>query len=135
MRAKIENKFHKIIAHRRAIIKWSNIITAWYLSDKSAKIFCEENYIDIKDFRKWLYKINLPRPVILEENPKEITETKVIDSVKFIPVKIKDINDELLENPTGIDLLLFSGHRIRITKGFDEETLINILTVMRELSC
>ena len=40
-----------------------------------------------------------------------------------------------MENPTGIDLLLFNGNRIRVTKGFDEETLINILTIMREVSC
>jgi len=135
MRANIENKFHKIIAYRRATIKWSNIITAWYLSNKSARTFCEENRLDIKEFRKWLYKINLPRPAILEANPKEITETKVVDAVKFIPVKIKDINGGLMENPTGIDLLLFNGNRIRVTKGFDEETLINILTIMREVSC
>jgi hypothetical protein len=105
---------------------WANKVTAWYLSGQRLKPFCEQHGINKNDIRKWLYKLNLPRPVRLQEETEGISN---IQELKFIPVKLSDI-ELLTKESDAIDILLSNNYRIRIRRGFDGDTLTRLLMVM-----
>ena len=114
---------------------WINRITTWYLSGKKIKPFCQGEGLEVKEFRRWLYRLNLPRPVVEEREELKTNKYRQIEKIKFIPVKLTDIKQELKANESGIDIVLSNGYCVRIRPGFIESELIKALTVVRSLSC
>ena len=116
--------------------KWVNIITAWYLSGKKIKPFCQTQGIELKTFRKWLYKLNLPRPILYQQQelPK-LNKYRQVEEFRFVPVTLAKIQNKADKTTSGIELILSNGYRIQIKKGFIETELIRTLRILRESLC
>lgn len=123
-------------AYRKKESYWGNIITTWYFSGLSSGKFCKKHELDVCDFRKWLCKLRLARPVIVkDEEPKQCSQTEHVEPITFIPVQIADIRKELKINGSEIDILLPNGVRLRLGKNFDEALLVRAITTLKLESC
>jgi hypothetical protein len=119
---------------RKKRLYWTNVITAWYFSGLASRKFCGKHGIKIKDFRRWLYKLKIARPVIEKEEVNKKPNLEYVEPIKFIPVRIADIQKDLKIRGGEMDIILPNKIRIRLGKNFDEEFLIRtISTLMGEI--
>jgi hypothetical protein len=105
---------------------WANIITCWFLSGLTPRPFCEKYNLKVSDFRKWRFKLSLPQPL------KQSKDDNVID---FIPITIDGIKSEIDNESDGIVLILSNGSQLGIKDGFNESTLIRLLSVLGGSIC
>lgn len=110
---------------------WSNVITAWYFSGMSSGTFCKKHDLKMQDFRRWVLRLRLPRPVrIKEEIPEKKERLERIEPIRFIPVEIDDIRKDMKNCENGIEIILSNGVRFWLGRNFDEEVLIRAITLV-----
>ena len=116
---------------------WANRVTCWYLSGQSLRVFCQTHELDKKRMRYWFYRLNLPRPVryLKEPEKKDPAIKKRMEAVRFLPVTVTGLEEALIQHPSGVDLVLESGFKIRIHPGFNSEVLIRLMTTLKETLC
>lgn len=116
---------------------WTNQVTCWYLSGKSLRVFCKNKDLNKKRMRYWFYRLNLPRPVRFLDEPqkKDPAIKKRMEAVKFLPVTVTGLEEALFQHPSGMDLVLESGYRIRIYPKFEPEVLVQLMTTIKEALC
>jgi transposase-like protein len=98
---------------------WQMVIETWKDSDMSVSKFCKAEGLSEGTFYGWRRR--------LSDHPSQQTKQTHSKPSAFIEVALPK-ND-----PIPLELLLSSGHTLRIRSSADNETLSNVLSVLRQV--
>jgi transposase-like protein len=99
---------------------WQRMIREAARSGTSIREFCRQHRLKESQFYWWQHKLKVARP---DRSTREQGVTR--GSASFALV-----SDEPQAADAGIELVLGNGHRLRIRKGVDEETLRAVLAAV-----
>ena len=102
------NQNVKIQSNTR-VTAWHNHIRAWEEGDLSQAEFCRIHNLPIKSFYYWKKKYEKP-------------------PVSFIPINLKP---DIFKQPATICLVVDNRYRLEIPNGFEPETLIKLLQILK----
>jgi hypothetical protein len=116
--------------------QWAVLIERWRASGLSLSVFCERNGVRPGTMQNWVYKPALKLAVEKArraaqapcETPAETVEVAE-PTPAFLPVKIAEVATEP-ERHTAIEVILRKGRRIRVRRGFDPQTLRQIVATL-----
>lgn len=117
--------------------QWMVLIDQWRTSGLSLPMFCERNGICPGTMRNWVYKPGRKHAVekarraaqASSETPIETAEV-VEPTPAFLPVKLVEVAMTEPKEHAAIEVLLRAGRRIRVRRGFDPDTLRQVVAVL-----
>jgi hypothetical protein len=117
--------------------QWVVLIDQWRAGGLSLPVFCERNGIRPGTMQNWVYKPALKHAV---ENARRAaqppceaqTETaEVVDPTPaFLPVKLAEVATTEPKEHAAIEVILREGRRIRVPRGFDPDTLRQVVATL-----
>jgi transposase-like protein len=93
---------------------WRRLIQLWNNSGLTVREFCARHHITRPSFYAWR---------------RELQQRDA--AAAFVPVQV--VTDDQPASSTSIELFLSGGRSVRITPGFDPETLRQLLAVLQEV--
>jgi hypothetical protein len=127
---------------RRSALDRARLIDEWRESGLSLPIFCARRGIKRTTMAGWIYK---PAHQIAIEKARLQTATGAAPreglappatAPAFIPIKVApDATPPRRPGPSGVEIILSSGQRVRVGPGFDPETLRRALAVLEGRPC
>jgi hypothetical protein len=116
--------------------QWVVLIDRWRAGDLSLPVFCEQNGIRPGTMQNWVYKPALKFAVEKArraaqtpcETPAETAEVAE-PAPAFLPVKIVEVATEPKRH-TAIEVILREGRCIRVRRGFDPQTLRQVVATL-----
>lgn len=100
---------------------WQPHLEQWQKSELSATEYCQQHNINVHQFKYWQYQL-LPKV-------KKISATPIVPSIAFTEINSSSINKQS-EPYEGLEILLISGHRIRIPNNFNEKAMKQLLQLL-----
>lgn len=116
--------------------QWASLIEQWRAGGLSLPAFCERHGLRKGTMQNWVYKPALKLAVEEArraaqtpcETPAEIVELAEPTSA-FLPVKIVEVATEPKRHAP-IEVILRQGRRIRVRRGFDPQTLRQVVAIL-----
>ncbi|RMF71127.1 MAG: hypothetical protein D6740_07175, partial [Alphaproteobacteria bacterium] len=108
---------------RRSSAWWRRTIEEWEQSGKPAKTFCAERGLPKTTFWKWRRRLR-----------QDGDATK---PPKFVPLRLgpAPVAGQRQAQPSGVEIVLPVGYRLRLDRGFDPDTLLAALAVLEGRPC
>lgn len=115
---------------------WRRMIAAWETSGLTQAEFCRRRQVSASAFHWWRGELR-KRSRRDEESgsppSRRKTNNRKSNAAAFIPVVIKQEEDRRTED-SRIELMIPSGHLLRVPRDFHDETLIRLLKAV-ESAC
>lgn len=115
---------------------WANTVSEWRASGLSQKEFCRRRGISDRALNNWLYKSPYRERVarVLDARAQGTVHE---ETPKFVPVSLVAMPQviEPHSRSAAIEVVLQSGLRIVVPRGFDDETLRRIITALEVQPC
>jgi hypothetical protein len=131
------------------VAEWVKRIDDWRNSGLSLSKFCERNGIKHATMNRWLYKPECKRAVeearrgqgiASKKSVSTTTQSAPITSPAFVPVRLREIvanGTKITESMqrSAIEILVGERRRIVVPRGFDAETLRQVIAVLESGPC
>jgi hypothetical protein len=110
--------------------QWRRLIAEWRRSQLNIRAFCEERQLSEPSFHAW-------RRTLAERAREQTARRRRQASREQLPAFVPlQVTPEVSDDASGIEVVLASGHVLRVRSGFDVETLRQLLAVLAEVrSC
>jgi transposase len=102
---------------------WAERVERWKKSGLTAAEFGEREGIQGKQLHWWKWHLGKNEAPSASETPR------------LLPVRVVQSRDVGVSKGTPLEIVLQSGHVLRIPHGFDPATLRSVLLVLEERSC
>jgi hypothetical protein len=99
-------------------------VKGWKKSGLTAAEFGEREGIDPKQLRWWKWHLGTGAVASTSETP-----------LRLLPVRVVPSSDVPASEETPLEIVLQSGHILRVGHGFDPATLRSVLLVLEGRSC
>lgn len=118
--------------------QWASLIEQWRAGGLSLPAFCERHGLRRGTMQNWLYKPALKLAVerarraaqAARETPAEVAEVAE-QAPAFLPVKIAAVATQPeSRRHAPIEVVLREGRRIRVPRGFDPQTLRQVVATL-----
>jgi hypothetical protein len=112
---------------------WLQHIRRWQRSPLTVRDYCDRYSLSEASFHSWKRKLH-ERGVLNDAAPAECVSPRAETSANaplFLPVNVSPLDTVA----RSIDLVSPDGWTVRIPAGFDAQTLLQLLAVLRERSC
>ena len=131
----------------RGALEWARLIDAWKASGLSLPEFCQQHGIKKTTMCGWVYKPALKQAI---ETARQVASLRQADSAKisepstakptpaFVPVRLRQIVSPpttVLVQRSAIEVIVGSGRRVVVEKGFDAETLRRVVAALESGPC
>lgn len=103
---------------------WAERIKRWKKSGLTAAEFGEREGIAGKQLHWWKWHLGKKEVLSASESP-----------LRLLPVSVVPSRDVQVSQETPLEIVLQSGHILRVPHGFDPATLRSVLLVLEERSC
>jgi hypothetical protein len=123
-------------------IYWSAILADFRRSGLTHVQFCQLRRISIHSFRDWLYRLRpgLPPRGSRARHTSSTASSTQADTPAFLPVHVRPrslapvANQQGLQPPAPLELVLSDRAHLRVPAGFDPATLHQLLDVLEQRS-
>ena len=127
---KVYKSYPTQASHREA---WIELIQRWQESGLPARLFCEQEKINLADLRRWHYRLR-------KRQQEDALSTPIVSNkqaMKFIPLQVQTSLPSLSSAPKNhFDLFFGANYRLLFYEGFDEGLLTKLLvTLQRVMPC
>ena len=128
-------------------VAWAKTIEDWKRSGLSLPKFCRLHGIKKGTMSGWVYKPALKRAIETAHRVDEIRDNGPMKSKPapaptppptFVPVRLREIISAKVTEPiarTAIEVIVGAGRRVIVERGFDPETLRQVLVVLESGPC
>jgi hypothetical protein len=128
-------------------VAWAKTIDDWKRSGLSLPKFCRLNGIKKGTMSGWVYKPALRRAIETARRGGEIRDHGTMKSKPapaptpsptFVPVRLRELISLKVTEPiarSAIEVIVGAGRRVSVERGFDPETLRQVLVVLEAGSC
>lgn len=132
---------------RLGAAQWARLIEEWAQSGLSVPAFCQQRGLSSGTMKGWLYKPELKGAVGNTCRARRVprttpTETNMpspsVPSPRFVPVRLTETAAVQASEPnqrTAIEIILGGGRRVVVERGFDPETLRQVVIALESGSC
>jgi transposase len=103
---------------------WAERVKRWKKSGLTAAEFGEREGIEAKQLHWWKWHLGKKEVPSASESP-----------LRLLPVSVVPSRDVRVSEETPLEIVLQSGHILRVARGFDAATLRSVLLVLEERSC
>ena len=112
---------------------WREKIQAGARSGLSIREFCRRNGLKESQFYAWRRELWRREQEKAGNRKRKVPNNVTPAKASFALVNMDENSQEL--NEAGIELLLRGGRKLRIGKGVDAETLVNVVTALERERC
>jgi hypothetical protein len=128
-------------------VAWAKTIDDWKRSGLSLPKFCRLHGIKRGTMSGWVYKPALKRAIETAHRVGEIRDNGPLKSKPapvptptpaFVPVRLRELISPKRTEPSArgaIEVIVAAGRRVSVERGFDPETLRQVLVVLEAGSC
>lgn len=128
-------------------VAWAKTIDDWKRSGLSLPKFCRQHGIKKGTMSGWVYKPALQRAIETARRGDEIRDNRPMKSKPaptptpspaFVPVRLRELISPRRTEPiarSAIEVIVGAGRRVSVERGFDPETLRQVLVVLESGSC
>jgi hypothetical protein len=103
---------------------WAERIKRWKNSGLTAAEFGEREGLAAKQLHWWSWHLGRKPVASASEAP-----------LRLLPVRVVPSRAEGVREATPLEIVLQSGHILRVASGFDPATLRSVLSVLEEKTC
>jgi transposase len=103
---------------------WAERVRRWKKSGLTAAEFGEREGIQGKQLHWWKWHLGKKAVSSASESP-----------LRLLPVSVVPSRDQQVSREAPLEIVLQSGHTLRVGHGFDPATLRTVLSVLEEKSC
>jgi hypothetical protein len=131
--------------NRLGAAAWAKLIEEWKHSGLSVPEFCQQRGLSCGTMKGWIYKPGLRRAIENTQHVgriprREPTERPPASAtpVEFVPVRLAETTAPQASettNATAIEVILGAGRRVIVERGFDPETLRQVVAALESDSC
>ena len=122
--------------------EWGRLVEQWKESGLSLPKFCQQRGIKKGTMSGWVYKPSLKRAIEASGFGEVVRDARPAasrpsSSPAFVPVRLREPASVSLEPApaSAIEVILGSGRRVIVPRGFDAQTLRQVLAVLESSSC
>lgn len=111
---------------------WRRMIRQWRRSGRSARAFCAEHRLSEPSFYSWrrvLAQRDHEAAPVRAKSERDSAEPASKEESVFVPLRVIDASAAAFE------VVLEGGRVVRVTRGFDADTLRQLLAVLEEQPC
>jgi hypothetical protein len=109
---------------------WRRLIAEWRRSQLNIRAFCKQRQLSEPSFHAWRRTLAERDRERTARRPRRASRQQ---APTFVPLRVVP---EVSDAASGIEVVLTSGHVLRVRSGFDVETLRQLLAVLVEVrSC
>ena len=138
MRAQDENVLERALRMVRNNRYWSRREAAVVLarledSGQNVATFARQHGIPDKRIRRWKAKLPSPHALVAREAANVAEHT-----IPLVPVRVVETRVETMgaaDGSSALEVVVRGGRAVRVSLGFDDETLARVVTVLEALSC
>ena len=102
---------------------WAERVKRWKQSGLTAAEFGEREGVQGKQLHWWKWHLGKQEVPSVSKLPR------------LLPVRVVPSRDVEVSKETPLEIVLQSGHVLRVASGFDPATLRSVLSVLEERSC
>jgi hypothetical protein len=124
---------------------WAKQIEEWAHSGLSVPAFCQERGLNYGTMKGWLYKPEFQRAIGSIRRGRRVPRVETVEmstpsvsSLGFVPVRLAETAAPGVSESnqgTAIAVILGGGRRVVVERGFDPETLRQVVTALEAGSC
>ncbi len=127
--------------------RWRELVGRWQQSGQTVREFCR--IAEVKESAFYWWKRRLARPRVRGgENrraeasvpPRKPAEVRTgpagpvgPKAARFLPVRV--VRDRASEGNSGVEICWDNGCRVRLERGFDRQTLVDVVAVLEARPC
>ena len=138
MRDQDEDVFERALRMVRNNRYWSRREAAVVLarledSGQNVATFARQHGIPDKRIRRWKAKLPSPHALVARE-----AATVAEHTIPFVPMRVVETRVETMgaaDGSSALEVVVRGGRAVRVSLGFDDETLARVVTVLEALPC
>jgi transposase len=104
---------------------WRRRIAAWQKSGLTVRAFCRAHFLSEASFHSW------KRTVARRDQEQGSRRGPNNEPAAFVPVQMMGLGS----SAAAIEIVVGAGRLLRVSPGFDRQTLIDVLAVLEAPSC
>lgn len=108
--------------------KWEEILTSWRRSGQTGRAFCRAQGLREPAFYFWKRQLRLRPALRARTKTPPPPGPASVSTPTWLPVRVSPLR--LSADADALELRLPSGHVLRVPRGFDAETLREVLAVL-----
>jgi hypothetical protein len=123
----------------------ASVLEEWVQSGLSVPAFCRQRGLSYSTMKGWLYKPGLPRAIESAHRDRRALRTEPTrsrmpsaPSPEFVSVQLAQVPRLPVgppAEPQSIAVILGGGRRVVVERGFDPETLRQVVSALESSSC
>jgi hypothetical protein len=116
---------------------WARINRDWEASGLTQVEFCRGRELSLGSFRYWRYRPARSNGFDRLDPATDGLPRSLRDAAapQFVPVRIAAAAPEACTAPRPIEILLTGGQRVAVARGFDPETLQQVVAALEDRPC
>jgi transposase-like protein len=115
--------------------EWRERERRWKWSGESVRAFCRQEGLHESAFYAWRRELARRREErqAVPAKGSQVEPATPAEPVRFLPVQVAV--EERTVDRGGVEILLGAGRTVRVRRGFDQQTLIDVVAVLEASPC